>query len=202
MSVQIFLWLEDLRDSLLRDALRAFLAGEIDKLMLDEFRGRALLASELVALQWRDVTALVFRGRHTTTGEEGLMLQGRILRTGDQREYVESTFDGTNHSGITPLDNKVLVRMDEHAEVSSGGIVIPEDTRSRQSMASETGVIIALGAMAFRLADDGDRLWTTKSPSPGDRVVVERYAGRVVQGKDGVEYRLVSQMSIGALFGD
>lgn len=60
MSVQIFLWLEDLRDSLLRDALRAFLAGEIDKLMLDEFRGRALLASELVALQWGDVTRWYF----------------------------------------------------------------------------------------------------------------------------------------------
>lgn len=129
------------------------------------------------------------------------MLEGRILRTGDQREYTHATWDGANHSGITPLDNKVLVRMDEHAEVSSGGIVIPEDTRSRQSMASETGVIIALGAMAFKLADDGDRLWATVRPNPGDRVVVERYAGRVVQGEDGVEYRLVSQLSIGALFG-
>jgi len=128
------------------------------------------------------------------------MLQSRILRTGDQREYVESVFDGENHSGITPLDNKVLVLMDQHAEVSSGGIVIPEDVRSRQSMASETGVIVSLGAMAFAFSDEGDRHWLSKKPSPGDRVVVERYAGRVVQGRDGQEYRLVSQMSIGALY--
>lgn len=53
--MQIFLWLEDMRDSLLREALRAFLAGEMDKLMLEEFRGRALLASELVALHYSDV---------------------------------------------------------------------------------------------------------------------------------------------------
>lgn len=130
------------------------------------------------------------------------MLEGRILRTGDQRDYVESSFDGENHSGITPLDDKVLVLMDEHAEVSSGGIIVPDDTRSRQSMASETGVVIALGAMAFKLADDGDRLWTTVRPNPGDRVFVERYAGRVVQGRDSREYRLVSQKSIGALFSD
>ena len=128
------------------------------------------------------------------------MLEGRLLKTGDQREYVHAEWDGENHSGITPLDDKCLILMDEHAEVSSGGIIVPDDTRSRQSMASETGVVIALGAMAFKLADDGDRLWTTVRPNPGDRVFVERYAGRVVQGRDSREYRLVSQKSIGAIY--
>jgi chaperonin GroES len=129
-----------------------------------------------------------------------LMLQGRVLRTGDQREFVKATWDGTNRSGITPLDDKVLIRMDEHAERTSGGIVIPDDARSRQSMASETGVVIALGAAAFEYSDDGARNWRTAKPAPGDRVVVERYAGRVVQGQDSVEYRLVSQKSVGALY--
>jgi hypothetical protein len=32
----------------------------MDKMMLDEFRGRALLASELVALQWEDVLRFYF----------------------------------------------------------------------------------------------------------------------------------------------
>jgi chaperonin GroES len=128
------------------------------------------------------------------------MLEGRILRTGDQREFVHAAFDGTNRSGITPLDDKVLIRMDEHSEITQGGIVIPDDTRSRQSMASETGVVIALGAAAFAFNDDATRAWSTAKPEPGDRVVVERYAGRVIQGQDSVEYRLVSQRSIGALY--
>lgn len=128
------------------------------------------------------------------------MLEGRILKTGDQREFVHAEWTGTNTSGITPLDDKVLVRMDDHAEVTSGGVLIPDDTRSRQSMASETGVVIALGPMAFKLADDGDRLWTTVRPNPGDRVVVERYSGRVIQGQDSIEYRLVSQRAIGAIY--
>jgi chaperonin GroES len=129
------------------------------------------------------------------------MLEGRVLRTGDQREFVQAAWDGTNHSGITPLDDKVLVLMDEHAEKTSGGIVIPDDARSRQSMASETGVIIALGHAAFVFSDDGVRIVDPRfRPVPGNRVVVERYAGRVVQGQDSVEYRLVSQKSVGALY--
>jgi chaperonin GroES len=67
-------------------------------------------------------------------------------------------------------------------------------------MASETGVIVELGAAAFQFNDDGNRTWATTRPVPGDRVVVERYAGRVVQGQDKVEYRLVSQRAIGAMF--
>jgi co-chaperonin GroES (HSP10) len=128
------------------------------------------------------------------------ILEGRILKTGDQREFVHAEFDGANHSGITPLDDKILVLMDQHAEKTSGGIIITQDTQSRQSMASETGVVIALGAAAFAFNDDGNRRWSTAKPIPGDRVVVERYAGRVVQGEDGQEYRLVSQRSIGAIY--
>jgi co-chaperonin GroES (HSP10) len=129
-----------------------------------------------------------------------MLHEGRILRTGDQREFIKADFDGVNRSGIIPLDDKILIRMDEHAEITQGGIVIPEDTRSRQTMASETGVVIALGAAAFEFSDDGNRHWNTAKPAPGDRVVVERYSGRVVQGEDGEEYRLVSQKAIGALY--
>jgi hypothetical protein len=55
VTQQVLLWLEDLRDSLLREALRAFLAGEMDKVMIEEFRGRALMCSELVALELGDI---------------------------------------------------------------------------------------------------------------------------------------------------
>jgi hypothetical protein len=55
VSVQIFLWLADYRDAFLRDAIRAFMAGDMDRLMLNEHRGRALMCSEMVALQWGDV---------------------------------------------------------------------------------------------------------------------------------------------------
>jgi co-chaperonin GroES (HSP10) len=128
------------------------------------------------------------------------MLEGRVLRTSDQREFVKAEWTGTNNSGIVPLDDKCLIRMDEHAETTSGGIIITDTHRSQQTMASETGVVIALGEAAFQFNDDATRRWSTTKPKPGDRVVCERYSGRLVQGEDGIEYRLISQRAIGALY--
>lgn len=48
-------WVEDYRDSLMREALLAFRAGELDQMMLNEHRGRFLMCSELAALEWPDV---------------------------------------------------------------------------------------------------------------------------------------------------
>jgi hypothetical protein len=53
-------WLEDYRDAILREALRAFLAGDMDRLMLNEHRGRALMCSELAVLEWPDVLRWYF----------------------------------------------------------------------------------------------------------------------------------------------
>lgn len=128
------------------------------------------------------------------------MLEGRVLRTSDGRDYVHAAWSGENTSGIQPLDDKILVLMDDHAERTKGGIIVTDETKARQSMASETGVVVALGEAAFVYSDDGQRHWTTARPQPGDRVVVERYAGRTVQGQDGVEYRLCSQRAIGGVF--
>lgn len=126
------------------------------------------------------------------------MLEGRLI-TGDQREFVLAEWDGANHSGFDPLDDKVLVMMDEHAEVTSGGITLPQDVVDRQSAAGETGIIVALGPAAFVWDDDATRKWSGRKPEPGDRVYVERYAGQLVQGADGRTYRLMSQRCIGAV---
>lgn len=126
------------------------------------------------------------------------MMEGRII-TGDQREFVQATWDGVNRSGYLPLDDKVLVLMDEHASLTSGGILIPDVAQERQSQACETGVIIAVGPAAFVWDDEGKRGWVGHKPEPGDRIYVERYAGQLLQGADGNTYRLMSQRCIGAV---
>lgn len=126
------------------------------------------------------------------------MLQGRVL-TGDQREYVLAEWDGANGSGFEPLDDKVLVLMDEHAATTSGGVQLTDTYRERQSLAGETGVVVALGPGAFVWNDEATRSWSGRRPEAGDRVYCERYAGQLMQGADGRAYRLMSQRCIGAV---
>lgn len=45
---------------MLRAALEAFLVGDMDKLMLEEWRGRCKMCDELTALQWDDILRFYF----------------------------------------------------------------------------------------------------------------------------------------------
>lgn len=126
------------------------------------------------------------------------MLESRLI-TGDAREFAIDAWDGVNRSGYAPLDDKVLVLMEEHVAQTSGGVFVPDTVRERQSMAGETGRVVALGPAAFVYDDDAVRGWIGRRPEPGDRVYVERYAGQLLQGVDGRVYRLMSQRCIGAV---
>lgn len=126
------------------------------------------------------------------------MKQGR-LATGDQREFVVSAWDGHNHSGYDPLDDKVIVLMDEHAAQTMIGVIMPDQYVDRQSQGAETGTIVALGPAAFAYDDEVRRKWIGRKPEPGDRVYVTRYSGQLLQGVDGRVYRLMSQHCIGAV---
>lgn len=67
--MQVLGWLADYRDSLLREALRAFLQGDMDQLMLNEHRGRARMCSELCVLTWDDVLHWYFGDAVPEKGE-------------------------------------------------------------------------------------------------------------------------------------
>jgi chaperonin GroES len=126
------------------------------------------------------------------------MMEGRLL-TGEHKEFTMAPWDGVNRSGWAPLDDKVLVLMDEHVEITTGGIHIPGTAAERMSLAGETGIVIALGPVAFRWNDEMTRKWEGRAPEPGERVYIERYAGQLIQGMDGRAYRLMSQRCVGAL---
>ena len=66
-------------------------------------------------------------------------------------------------------------------------------------MASEQGVIAAVAHGAFRIYEDG-HAWVDHRPEPGDRVYYEKYAGRLVLGKDGKTYRLMDYRCIGCVY--
>jgi len=93
----------------------------------------------------------------------------------------------------------VLVRADIAMSATTGGIAIPEQMQERAQLAGSTGVLIEVGEDAFSWNFDRSRPWQGYKPVAGDRVYFDRYAGKIILGKDGVEYRIMDDKCIGGI---
>lgn len=100
-----------------------------------------------------------------------------------------------NKSGIKPLEFRALIKPTPVEERTKGGIIIPNQFKDREKYQVDTGVIIATGALCFTNPD-----WTDK-PKVGDRVMFNRYAGDLIKGQDGEDYRLLNDREIAAVVG-
>jgi chaperonin GroES len=93
---------------------------------------------------------------------------------------------------IRPLGDKVLVQRLEAAEVSAGGIVLPESAKEKPAQ----GTIIALGE--GRLLEDGSR--SSFAVSEGQQVLFTSYAGTEVEW-EGQKYLIMSENDILGIIG-
>lgn len=94
-----------------------------------------------------------------------------------------------NKSGIKPLGRAVLVKPYE-PEKASSIIELPDFVKERDVMIEQRAQIVDLGPLA----------WHTE-PVPrakiGDKVMVSKFAGVLVQGTaDGEQYRLINDNDI------
>lgn len=125
-------------------------------------------------------------------------MQPRLIK-GLQAEYVPAKWSGQDTSGVRVVGKTVLVLMDECSDITTGGISLPQDVAERMSMAAESGVLVAVSPGAFLLNEDMTP-WTGDKPKPGDRVYIEKYAGKQIKGHDGKTYRIMDYGSIGATY--
>ena len=122
-------------------------------------------------------------------------LKPKLIKT-ENAEFVAGIWNGKNGCGYEPLDDAVLILPDKAAEKTTGGIIMTNTQQGNQSLASETGVVIAVGEGAFAWNQDRTRPWSGNRPKAGSRIVFERYAGRPVVGDDGEMYRLMTDSCI------
>lgn len=123
-------------------------------------------------------------------------MQPRTLAT-DRGSYELATWDGVNRSGIRPVNDHVLVLVDNAAAVTPGKIIIPDETQKTIGLGSTTGLIIAVGAFAFLYsADRMLKISPEHQPKAGQRVWYTRYAGQEYYGYDGKLYRVMSDRAI------
>lgn len=100
----------------------------------------------------------------------------------------------TNASGIHPLDLRVIVLPDAIEEKTAGGIILPEQHKEREKYAQIRGTLVAVGVNAWEEAASRSTRFT--KPRPGDRVVISKYGGITIEGRDGREYRLLNDEDI------
>jgi len=92
--------------------------------------------------------------------------------------------------GIECLEYKVLVRPVEVAKVTKGGIILPDETKDRDAVASMEGELITMSPLAFSYDDQAPK------PKVGQTVVFQKFAGVRINGFDGVEYRLMNDKDV------
>lgn len=103
-----------------------------------------------------------------------------------------------NDSRIFPTEYKVLISPIVVDEKTKGGIIIPDEHKDREQFAQMQGTLIAVSPLAFTYA--GDESWGKSSkPKPGDKVLFAKFAGAVVKGMDGKDYRIVNDKDIAAV---
>lgn len=121
------------------------------------------------------------------------------LIKGLHAEYAPAQWSGKDTSGIRVVGKTVLVLMDKCSPKTTGGIDLTHDMIEKMSMAAESGVLVACSAGAFLLNEDMTP-WSGVKPKAGDRVYIEKYAGKQVKGRDGETYRIMDYGSIGATY--
>lgn len=101
-------------------------------------------------------------------------------------------FEQINTSGLVPVEYKCVVQIEETAKVTKGGIYLPDDHKERQDMAQVRAKLLAVGGNAF---ED----WRGRIPQPGDKVLIAKYSGLVVDGPGEIKYRVISDKDIAAV---
>lgn len=93
---------------------------------------------------------------------------------------------------IHPLADRVVVKAVEQAEISKGGIILPDTAKEKP----QEGEIVAAGP--GRMTDDGKRI--PMDLKAGDRVIYSKYGGTEVK-EAGIEYIILRESDILAKMG-
>jgi len=104
-----------------------------------------------------------------------------------------------NTSGLAPVEYKILILPEKVEETDermksakAAGLVLIDQTTDREKQSQVKGKLVAIGGNAF---ED----WQGRIPQVGDVVWYAKYAGYVVPGSDGQEYRLANDKDIAAV---
>ena len=96
--------------------------------------------------------------------------------------YTDSLTKSTigSHQLPIPLNWKVLVQPNEIKAETKGGILLPEKVKENEQILTAHGIICALGDLAYRNRETGDRWKMSVVPQIGNQVTYGKYAGQKI----------------------
>ena len=102
------------------------------------------------------------------------------------------------NAGIKPSEYNVLIAPEDTEEVTAGGIILTQTAKEMNDLSAMRGRLVAVSPHAFTYATG----WPDGSmPKAGDAVLFAKYAGTLVKGEDGKEYRLCKDKDVAAIIG-
>lgn len=109
-----------------------------------------------------------------------------------------------NESGIHPTGEKILVKPIKTERKTDGGIIIPDSSADKYDLAQIKAMIVETGPIAFEREVYFEKTYGTLTMTPrgGDIVAIAKYAGYLLKGKDGQDYRIVNDGDITAILED
>jgi chaperonin GroES len=95
-----------------------------------------------------------------------------------------------NNSGLKPVGRAVLVKPYLVEERTAGGLILPDQVRTKDQLAEQRAVLIEAGPCAWQ----GE---ATPRAVPGDRILFSKWAGyQAVGTADDEVYRIVNDSDI------
>jgi chaperonin GroES len=98
--------------------------------------------------------------------------------------------------GLAPTEYNILIVPEPVEEKSKGGVFLVTDFKEREELAQTRGRIVAASPLAFNYDNWPE---TARKPQVGDVVWFGRYAGTMIEGRDGKNYRLTKDKDVCAL---
>lgn len=97
--------------------------------------------------------------------------------------------------GLRPSEFNVLVLPEEVPEKTKGGIILTDTIKDADKASGRRARLVAVSPVAFSYAEFPEG---TK-PVVGDIVLIAKYAGTLVDGLDGREYRIIKDSDVAAV---
>ena len=100
---------------------------------------------------------------------------------------------------VEPVGFKLLIAMPEVEDATKGGVILPDELRHKETVASIVGCVIAMGPDAYK---DQERYPTGPWCKLNDWVVFRAYSGTKIKLGKSQEVRLINDDTVEAVVQD